>query len=57
MEEAAQGVLLYLGVAEVGGGPCVMDWSMDQSIEIDKWADKKFRQDLLTGALQQGEQE
>ena len=51
MEEAAQGVLLYLGVAEVGGGPCVMDWSMDQSIEIDKWADKKFRQDSLSCLL------
>ena len=50
MEEAVQGVLHYLGGA--GSGVVLVLWTrvLPQSIATDKWADKKFRQDLLTRA-------
>lgn len=50
MEEAVQGILHYLGRA--GSGVVLVLWTrvLPQSIETDKWADKKFRRDLLTRA-------
>lgn len=43
VEEAAQGVLLYLGVGAERGWSLCYGSSMDQSIEIDKWADKQIQ--------------
>lgn len=50
VEEAVQGILHYLGRA--GSGVVLVLWTrvLPQSIETDKWADKKFRRDLLTRA-------